>query len=266
MSHVLQRCNTTTLTRCAASCQSFQYLVAAELRRRYFTTLRWFFSNRAEDFDHLLTTHRGIISGSTALAFLAWTDSWDPGDMDIYVPEGSYTEFVAALELSQLASLDHAFHLQPRSAYTGIKCVRRYVAPTGKHLDVIQSSTANAMNPLLYFWTSVVCNILSPHGAICGFPSYTLNDRALVEDIPSSDKLTLARGKYEARGYEFTRVDSWGPSSDVDSNGNPVFSDHPIMVLDFRTVYRTGPLALPVTRTGHLWVLQQDACNATSPM
>ncbi|PIL26239.1 hypothetical protein GSI_11995 [Ganoderma sinense ZZ0214-1] len=255
---VFQLCNTKSLARCAACCRAFQLMVSIELRRRYFTVLRWFFQHRAREFHSLLEVHRGIISGSSALAFLAWTDSWDPGDMDVYVPENTYSQFVDALELSHLACLDEAFSSRRHPAYYGIESVRRYVTPEGRHLDVIQSTTASAASPLLYFWTSVVVNILCPQGVVCAFPTHTLNDRALVADIEPTDKLTLARGKYEARGYEFTRVDSWGPSVDLDADGNRIFSDDAIMVLDFHTVWSTDHSRLPVTHSKGLWVLRSD--------
>ncbi|PIL23478.1 hypothetical protein GSI_14789 [Ganoderma sinense ZZ0214-1] len=204
-------------------------MVSAELRRRYFTLLRSFFSVRAYDVHELLQSHRAIISGSTALAFFSWTDSWTPGDMDLYVPDSSYERFVYELEHNHLGWFEANLGSQPHSDYHGIVAVRRYVTPTGERLDVIQSTTSNAANPLLHFWTSAVVNLISPFGAVCAYPNATLDHKALISDISRSQKLVVARSKYEARGFEFAQVNTWRPAAD--GEGGLMLSNQPILGL-----------------------------------
>ncbi|PIL23939.1 hypothetical protein GSI_13690 [Ganoderma sinense ZZ0214-1] len=259
---VFEQCSTQSLIRCAGVCKLFRSMVSAELRRRYFTVLRWFFGTRKYDAHELLQSHRAIISGSTALAFLAWTDTWTPSDMDIYVPNSSYGQFVYDLEHRQLGWFEANLGSGNHSDYHGILTVRRYITPTGERLDVIQSSTANAAQPLLHFWTSAVVNILSPFGAVCAFPKTTLDHKALVSGISRSQKLVAARIKYEARGFQFAEVGTWRAAAD--SEGVLTLSNEPILVVDFLSVWSANSTRLPITRAGSRWVLVPDHTDLIS--
>ena len=256
MMHVLWHCSTPALTACAATSHLLQSLVSRELRRRYFTVLRWFFADRVHDFHSILAPYGAIISGSTALAFLSWTDTWSPGDLDVYLPDNTFSAFVDELCKHQLACADVDFGFRPHSTYHGINTVRRYYTPTGARMDVIQSNTQNAASLLLYFWSSLVVNVLTPRGAVCAFPSLTLHHKGLVADISHTKKAIEARIKYETRGFEFKDITSWLPSAESDSHGHRIFSDGTILVLNFQSVWSKDPSDLPIIFAGCLWVLR----------
>ena len=256
---VLRQCNTLSLVRCAQSCRLFRALVSAELRYRYFTLLRFFFGSHANQFDELIRSFPAIISGSVALAFLSWTDQWVPGDMDIYISNNAYNRFTGALEWTGLAVLETDTGPRSPSPYRGITRVRRYVTWIGRNLDVIQSTTCNPATPLLYFWSSVVVNFITPYGAVCVFPMNTLNHRGLVADISYSEKLVAARKKYETRGFEFAEVDVWGPISPITALGDRVLSDRPILGLNFNTVWPVDACKPPLVRECQCWIIPDDA-------
>lgn len=258
MTHVLRHCDTVSLVRCAQTTHQLRSLAADELRLRFISIIRHFFGNRTHDFLVLLTTHRGLISGSSALAFLSWPDVWIPGDIDVYVGTDEYPKFVQSLKDMQLAAIEVDFTSQRRSSYAGIASVRRYLTPMHQRLDVIRSATSNAAHPLLYFWGSLVVNFLTSRGAVCAFPAHTLNRKALVTDISYSEKLVAARNKYESRGFQFQTVDSWRPSGNNNANGSRVFSERPILAINFLSVWPTDLSSLPIIQAGSNWLLRSD--------
>ena len=247
-----------SLLRCAQTSRSWRSLVSAELRRRFAHILRRFFGDRSADFLHVLSVHGAIISGSTALAFLSSPDRWCPGDMDVYVGCDNYRQFLQALHDYRLAAFASDTGSRGSSSSGGISAVRRYTTPTCERLDVIQSITPNPVHPLLYFWGSLVVNFLTPRGAVCAYPSHTLNHKAFATDISYSPKLLAAREKYESRGFEFHTVDSWRPARLNAPEGSRVFAVGPILYADFQSKWLTNSAPLPIVHAGKNWVLSPD--------
>lgn len=236
-----------------------------EFRRRYIALLRWFFGTRAYDFHALLGTHGVIVSGSVALAFFCWTDTWEPGDMDLYVGDASFTAFIHDLEQNQLATsaIDIAPRPSPRH-YRGMKDVRRYITATGQHLDVVRSATDNPAHPLLFFWSSIVVNFLTPQAAVCVFPSPTLAHKGFVTDLSNYPKLLEAQDKYKDRGFTFTEVQSWHPSSPSDSGDEHILSNTPALIIPFPSDPAEHFMELPVTCNSRGCVLAPLAQDITS--
>ncbi|PIL31866.1 hypothetical protein GSI_06570 [Ganoderma sinense ZZ0214-1] len=261
--HILKHCKPTTLVQCAGTSLEFRGLVVSELHRRYFFLLRIFFGPHAPEFDNLLRIHSAIVSGSTALAFFSWTDSWRPGDMDVYVGDIAYAEFVHDLERRNLATLDTDFDYHTPTSYHGISHVRRYVTTSGERLDVIQSRTANPVSPLLYFWSSVVVNFLSPSGAVCFFPKTTLEHGGFFTNV-SSSKLLAAKEKYESRGFRLTQVPTWRPARGTSTHGTEILTEKPILVHDFLSLLPGEPSVSQITRDGQAWALTLPSAPAVS--
>lgn len=232
--------------------------MSVELRRRFILIIRRFFGDRSNDFLHILTVHGAVISGSTALAFLSWPDCWSPGDIDVYVGSNDYRHFLQALHDYQLAVSTSGQGSHGSFSYDGITNVLRYITPTCERLDVIRSITPNPVHPLLYFWGSLVVNFLTPHGAVCAYPSYTLNHKAFATDISYSPKLLAAHEKYESRGFEFHTVDSWRPARLNAPEGSRVFAVGPILYADFQSKWLTNSAPLPIVHAGKNWVLSPD--------
>ena len=240
-------------------------LARTEFRRRYFVLFRSFFGTQAHDFHALLSSSNAIVSGSIALAYLSWTDPWEPGDMDLYVGNSEYGKFIDALERDDLAS--PAVHITPHEPtryQDGIKDVRRYITSAGQHLDVIRSATDNPAHPLLFFWTSIVVNFLTADGAVCVFPSSTLSHNAFVSDLPQSPKLLDARKKYVDRGFTFTEVQSWRPTYQLSSEDQQLLSERPALVISLLTATAAYKTHSPVLCDARGCVLAPCPSNTIS--
>ena len=107
-------------------------MVSVELYQWYFYLGHTFFMHHAEDFHHLLDFHQSIISGSVALALFAWMDKWEPGNMDIYVPDNSYPHFIGNIDCSLLVTLEVDMGPCQPSSYHRIKHVCQYITPNGQ--------------------------------------------------------------------------------------------------------------------------------------
>ncbi len=78
------------------TCKNLHRAVASHLRSRYVRCLRPFLTDLAL-FDELLIRHGAIVSGSVALQFFLPRSTWQPGDLDIYVPESQFDAFINAV-------------------------------------------------------------------------------------------------------------------------------------------------------------------------
>ncbi|KAI1786385.1 hypothetical protein LXA43DRAFT_875209, partial [Ganoderma leucocontextum] len=128
----------------------------------------------------LLRFHDAVLSGSLALALFLSPVGWEPGDLDIYVGDTRYFAFVDDFERLFPVVLEADMSCPHPATYNGIKRVRRYATASGKRLELIQSRSPNAVSPLLFFWSSVVVNFVTPRGAVCAYPAHTLHRRGLV--------------------------------------------------------------------------------------
>lgn len=253
---VFELCSTETLVSCAQTCKALRAGVASEFRVRFATILSPFFGDRVPLFKCLLTLHGAVVSGSAALAFFAWPAPWSPSDLDVYVGDTLYNAFVLDLEHRFPVTLDADMFYQRPGRYTGIKGVRRYITSSGRRIDVIRSVSPSAVSPLLYFWSSVVVNFITPHGAVCGYPNLTLSNEGIMDGVTPTAKVISARTKYEGRGFSFTGVDAWRPWEYTLQDGCRVFKEGALLTLDFRTVWTFGRQVLPITRTPRHWVLR----------
>nr|VWO96377.1 Uncharacterized protein [Ganoderma boninense] len=262
--HVLEVCDIKTLLRCARTCKSLRAAVASELRTRRVALFRLFFLDRTRRFNGLLQFYQAIVSGSTALAFFAWPSSWQPGDLDIYVGDDKYDLFVLDLERQFPVILEFDMPHRPRGLYAGIKGVRRYLTSSGRRLDVIRSGSPNPASPLLFFWTSLVVNFITPHGAVCCYPNLTMSEGALVDNIIPSEKVVSAQAKYESRGFTFTVNGTWRPSPLSLFKGGQILVNGDILVVDFDTIWRSDHRYLPIHRVPTGWVLKAPSLATPS--
>ncbi|KAI0688617.1 hypothetical protein C8T65DRAFT_520797, partial [Cerioporus squamosus] len=144
----------------------------------------------------LLMRHGGVVSGSVALRYFLPRTLWEPNDIDIYVPESHFEDFVrAATDPRQLnftlfphhrpwqtldsrestASVDASDDSFKPSTHVGIREVRQFYTTTDRRVDVISVPSNNPVVALKHFWSSLVTNFLRPNMASCGFPLTTLD-------------------------------------------------------------------------------------------
>lgn len=221
-------CDIDSLLRCAQTCSLLRTAVAAEIQTCLVALLQPFFGERVPHWKGLLRLHGAIMSGSVALALFASPVDWKPGDLDVYVANQSYRSFIIDLERFFPVVLEADMTRRFPGTYTGIKRVRRYITSTGKRLEIIQSRSTSAALPLLYFWSSVVVNFITPRGAVCTFPKLTLSRVGLVtNDIHK--KAVCAKKKYQDLGFKFVEVDSWRTRHGQDPEGTQFSSCTPLL-------------------------------------
>ncbi len=86
--------------------------VGVHLRNRYENCLRPFVSDIAR-FDSLLLRHGAIVSGSVALHFFLPRTLWSPNDLDIYVPEAEFENFIDGITSRRGLNLTVFPHRRP---------------------------------------------------------------------------------------------------------------------------------------------------------
>ncbi|KAI0708386.1 hypothetical protein C8Q76DRAFT_583424, partial [Earliella scabrosa] len=132
----------------------------------------------------LLTKHEAIISGSVALQFFLEDEKWIPGDLDIYVPDTTFPDFINAVEdpcglnFTRRPPETDGSHVNGEN---GIRVVRCYTSATGRKVDVIRSIVHSPVTPLRHFWSTLVTNFIFPDGCACGFPHATMSRRGLIK-------------------------------------------------------------------------------------
>ncbi|TFK90043.1 hypothetical protein K466DRAFT_468577, partial [Polyporus arcularius HHB13444] len=135
-----------------------------------------------------------VVSGSVALRFFLPDEMWSPGDMDIYVPDLTYDQFIAAVtdmyrlrftpiprkkrppagDDMDVDALPPGDAFLPPSMSADVIEVRQFITRTGKRVDVIRAPGNNPTVAINRFWSSLVMNFLRPDVCVSGYPSTTL--------------------------------------------------------------------------------------------
>lgn len=237
------------------------------------------FDLQSPDLFRLLHATGSVISGSAALlALLPWT--FEPADLDIYVPR-SQTNFVIKVIRDM-----HGFELY-RSAtpsrYRGNPAVGGIFWFRKNHitLNVIASTSDNALEPIFHFHSTVVMNFISSLGVFCAYPNMTLNRRGLVNaDVhlrgQSEETISRCFDKYRSRGFTInTTLNDW-----EDMDGHRCTQD-PSCPHTLRSVYDRGGLFYRFRRrswmgtrtklrihgaiTSSVWSLGANKCSNIQP-
>ncbi|KAJ7715755.1 hypothetical protein B0H16DRAFT_1238993, partial [Mycena metata] len=151
----------------------------------------------------MLRTTRGVVSGSAALLMVSDL-SFEPGDLDIYVP-ASQDQTALALADKRLG-----YDLKRSSARTygnNMEIKRVHVLMKGrKKLNIITTKGENAVAAIYNFHSTVVMNVLTASGLYCAYPTLTLERRgvanlpALLRDAMAYRKTRECYEKYRQRG------------------------------------------------------------------
>ncbi|KAI0722571.1 hypothetical protein C8Q76DRAFT_578456, partial [Earliella scabrosa] len=134
----------------------------------------------------LMRSCGAVVSGSAALRFFLQNATWEPRDLDIYVPEDTFRDFVdgvtssSSLMFHQLSGAVSSWSPSPEEVANGIREVLTFETRTGRRVDVIRSPTDSPIIPLNFYWTTLVMNFIVPDGYFCGYPLDTLAGRGVV--------------------------------------------------------------------------------------
>ena len=96
---IIHQCDMLDLLRWRRTSRAYFAVVSTVLKNRFNAAVFPFVRDTAR-FNALLTKHEAIISGSVALQFFLEDEKWVPGDLDVYVPDTTFPDFIAAVEAS----------------------------------------------------------------------------------------------------------------------------------------------------------------------
>ncbi|KAH9855227.1 hypothetical protein C2E23DRAFT_866854 [Lenzites betulinus] len=158
----------------------------------------------------MLRITSSVLSGSTALHILdnERAAQWSPSDLNIYTPRHglqAFVDYLCASEGYSVTKIDTSKYPYDNSSIEKVVHLQR----TDHEIDVIQSSSSSALEPIPLFWSSHLMNYLTADGFCVAYPTYTLSGRGLLNpfklvglQIPPPRSIN-AMEKYVARGYNF---------------------------------------------------------------
>jgi hypothetical protein len=175
-------------------CKTTRQWKGSKLTMMVHGLLRRYVSNPAELLDRMRQIG-SIISGSTALWLVDVLSSlWQPGDLDIYVPQGMARYIVDFLhEEGYTSNVEHDFFQNRYLRFSGLKTVTK-LRKGETTIDVLESSTPSAIQPITTFHVTAVMNYITPDSIVMFYPQLTFS-------------------RYAARHYATRRIDgpSWEP-------------------------------------------------------
>lgn len=198
-----------------------QSMVSRHLRQGWEELLAHFVPFPSE-FRDVMRSTRSVVSGSVALWFACGGPaSWFPDDCDIYTPIGEVSSLLTYLKshAGYTVEEDRSGDTSRRfddyglgdATYPGnqgdvsvVASVLRLVnINTGKRVDVVESSTVSALQPIPRSWSTLQANYISADNLCVAYPFLTLNRRGCITPIWFTPDGTIpaALEKYRKRGY-----------------------------------------------------------------
>ncbi|RDX51348.1 hypothetical protein OH76DRAFT_1321485, partial [Lentinus brumalis] len=171
---LIKRCDFHLLAVWRRTCHAFFVVVATHLRDRYEDSIHPFVPD-VRRFDQILKTYGAVVSGSVALKFFLPNAEWEPNDLDIYVPESNYEEFINAVTDPDGPDFTISPHRRLWEATNSSGS-----AAATERVDVICGYSDNPILAVNQFWASLVMNFMRSDVAVCGFPDFTLNNIGLL--------------------------------------------------------------------------------------
>lgn len=226
----------------------------------------------------LLHGTSSIISGSAALlALLPW--SFEPNDLDIFVPNCKSEFVIQHIQDIFGFRLTHT-SLTPYRTNPEIAAIHWFEKDRIK-INVITSTTDNALEPLFHFHSTALMNFISSTGIYCAYPTLTLSYRSLPNANvlvrgQKEGSLNKCLDKYRERG--FTVFDTLGEMEDM---ANHICSQHPCCPHTLRSIYDHGGLYYEFEKprwmdkndmlringaeSTSVWTLGANRCNSPLP-
>ncbi|KAG8907533.1 hypothetical protein FRB99_003690 [Tulasnella sp. 403] len=160
-----------------------------------------------------------LVSGSTTLHYLCGDgESWSLNDLDVYVGDGpAYRDLIQYLLESEGYTLDMSPSLRytygyPFKGFLNIHHLSKVKAGKTVSIDVIQSLTDEAVEPILRFHSTLVMNWLSCNSVSIRFAG-TLHRQGELSPygvIWDRDVVTHWRKKYQSQGFVVTNMGGLG--------------------------------------------------------
>ncbi|KAI0715420.1 hypothetical protein C8Q76DRAFT_693192 [Earliella scabrosa] len=211
--HIIWKSDFLLLLEWRKTCKAFFSVVTAVFYHRFEVAIKPFVGPRTSVLSDLIRRTGSVVSGSVALQFFVQDPAWQPKDLDIYVPDNVYEQFIdtAVPDLLFQSTPDARPSGPPPIDHlaNGIKEITTFTTTTGKRVDVIRSPVNNPIFPLQFYWTTLVMNVITPDGCVCGYPLHTFQGKGIVRGGLLTEKEHAAISKYERRGFTFTQREWW---------------------------------------------------------
>ncbi|PIL36898.1 hypothetical protein GSI_00588 [Ganoderma sinense ZZ0214-1] len=212
----------TDLANVALVCSALDAEVAAYWKHQL-ATLAARFVEHPQALLSTMQDYRVVFSGSAVLAALLRA-RWRPGDLDVYCPAEFFLAVVyhfANIQGYQLENPevlgyedDEAHPGGPPGwalGYGGAPHIQSvaHMRKGDMEVDIIQSVTTSAIEPIAAFWTTAVQNFMSPKVFCMAYPTLTEQQCGLLApvhlvdtELPPPRIIELIR-KYERRNFRF---------------------------------------------------------------
>lgn len=213
VAYIIELCTVSTLSRLASASVLTDALVSKELDIRRGLLLAPFIADQNE-FRRQLTEQDSVLSGSAIVALCSARNAFQPADLDIYVPSQK-----AAFWVQYLIERE-GYHIQGRHSreeadreyQEGIGAVIT-MARESTHIDIVESLTVCATQPILHFWSTTVMVFMTGTGIGSLFPRLLEERRGLLSpqrtshvlDLHPPDDGTIIHvllAKYALRGFD----------------------------------------------------------------
>lgn len=152
--------------------------------------------------------------------------------------------------------MEHFNTHKPAMVYgTGYRTMRSFRTPTRRRVNVVCSHTNTPLTPLRSFWSTLSMNILTPDGAVCGFPSSTLSCTAALRTKSLTPREDKARNRYEQRGFTF---DSDHTRDTFDFWDVLFFGEFTPLTINFRSDFSAPLHWSPLSQTPRGWLPERS--------
>lgn len=208
--HILGRLSLTDLMMVSTVCPEMKKCVDMFLEKTWLSMFRPFL-DAPETFLELLDDTGSVVSGSFALWFLlGGALDWEPQDLDIYCPVYGASRLADYLttyqgyveETNHDVNMDDDYEMGRRNQLASINLTIHLTSPRGRRIDVVESMTPSALQPIPYTWTTILPNYVSARTLCIPYPYHALYN--LGHFVPGPDGTAIPRSeisKYESRGY-----------------------------------------------------------------
>lgn len=249
-----------TLHRLRNDCCLVPELFELLLTRRFASIIECFI-NLPRPFVHQMADSEAIVIGDAALSFCIGPDNFTASSLDIAVPYSKADDIISHLKILEHYLLLDVSRRHPNMHNPGVASSSRLRKGT-LEINVIESTSTSTEYPVLFGWSSMMFNHITPNSYSIGYPELMRNRRGII--LPAQFKIQDANRRGGMRGlvrrYRETgfKLNGWGAQNSRheaqlcagkwrrftdDISISESFSGVPSAVGNQVTVWRIGGLA-----------------------
>ncbi len=189
------------------TCKTLYRAVGAHLRERYQKCVRPFVRDIAL-FDSLLVRHGAVVSGSVALHYFLPRATWTPNDLDIYVPESDFEDFVDAITNRRGLNFTVFPHRRPWDTIESPQSASSQFGDTGSHDGAGDARVSRSRTPDAFVDPNDFPEPSRHNGIREVRQFYTAQDRRVdVISVPSPNPVAALQHFWASLVMNFLRPD-----------------------------------------------------------